>query len=226
MSISLHNWYIIASFTIGILATFNLLGKYLGKYKYSPLRNLESVRKSPERYKFYFLTLGIFMPLTEILLELYHVREKSELVSSFIFSAICISFYLLASKSDVVKNKLHHAFAIFFSCYGLAVLFQIHQYPDSLINATELSLVMAFSYYAFSRFRDFIAFNISVLFSLFILHFLHRIDVTQLILLINLVLISMVMNYIKDIIDRNVANNLYISNTLINSGSILAILVD
>ena len=169
MSFSLQEWPIIALFTVGILLTFYLLSKYLTKYKYSPLRDLEDVKKSPERYLFYFLTLAIFMPLTEVLLEIYKVREKSEMISSLIFSILCFGIYFFALRISSLKNKLHILFAIFYSVYGFAILFQIYQHPDSLINATELSLVMAFSYYGFYRFRYFFIFNLAVLVSLFFL---------------------------------------------------------
>ncbi len=110
--------------------------------------------------------------------------------------------------------------------FSISVLNQIKENPTSLINATEFSLIIVFSYYAFSRFRDFIIYNLLALAALLTLHLNNIISLNLLVLFNNVILISLALNYIKHIIDKNIANNLIVSNSIINTSSMLTILVD
>jgi hypothetical protein len=67
----LDNWLAVTIFTLLILGTFLFFSRYLNKFQFRPIDNIQSVNKNPDRYLFYFLVLAVYVPTTEILIEFY-----------------------------------------------------------------------------------------------------------------------------------------------------------
>ncbi|RYZ88289.1 MAG: hypothetical protein EOP06_11220 [Proteobacteria bacterium] len=104
-----------------------------------------------EQFRLYLLFFGIIFFVTEIFLEIFSVRIKSELVENAVMSVAMLLLYYTTGKSDFVGRHVRLIFLICFMGYFSFVTYKLVFFPFEIITMTEFILVYFFSYSFFLR---------------------------------------------------------------------------
>ena len=99
-----------------------------------------------KEYQLYFLFLGILLPIFEIIFEIYSVRPKSALFSSFIIGCILISLYFLTKKSKFFNRFNHATFMVFFLLYFVFIARNMVKHEFDIIPTLGFVVGFFFSF--------------------------------------------------------------------------------
>lgn len=213
-------------FTIVIVLSFVFIKKYIDRYKYSFESESDIVYKNTEKYKLFFLILGIYIPLTEIPIYFFNIREKQMLIENIVMGVICLLYYFGSLYNKILLKYISQVFVIFYFAFTVFTIYTLYKYPYSLIAISEFLMVLIFSTFSFYKRGHYLAYVLFILSLFFYLEYDNAITIKQLTVYSYLILIVFLINYGRASIDYNIYLNLYISYYAINKGNLFSIGID
>ena len=209
-----------------IILAFLLIYQFL-KIK-SALNNkyVESFSKLDSKNKetqFYFLFLGITVPLLEIIFVLFEVRSKNLLVQNFSLGAFLLAFYFISQKSPWVFRNIQQIFkGIYFLAICMIAQNLIITSPD-IIPLIAFVILFFFSYDILKPLKLY-WFLVALVFVFIYILFAYEIIPTKSVsLLFNYCLIIQIVNYVRHKSLLSVKNKFKFSDEIVNKGNALII---
>ncbi|WP_238807073.1 PAS domain S-box protein [Emticicia aquatica] len=196
------------------------------KYSHLHVNNIEDLSKHHFRYILYFWAVGIFVPASELCIEIFKVREKSDLIANLVIGAICLGIGFGSRYSDFLKRNLHHFFLGFFITYNLLIIYKIAYAPMDFLNLAEFSIINMTSYYVFYNAKNFYIYFSSINAILLTFVFSKLISAKDYIIYFNSSFISFTINYVIHFIDLSTKENLFFAYNFVNKGNLLVIGID
>lgn len=215
-------WFV-AAITVFSLLLFFMIFKKNSRYNSSFVNNYLQLESNNEQSKLYLLFFGTIFFVTEIFMEIFQVRLKSELVENTIFSFILLTLYFLSGNSKVVNNNLQRIFAGFYLIYVCFALYKIAFQQFEVISLTELMLAFFFSFYIFKDIRHYWIFLGSMFIVLCIFLIGDIVPDKIVAILFNSFLIISVFHYTKHIGMLNTHDKYLFANEIVNKGNSLTI---
>lgn len=222
--IELENyWWFSLCVILFLTLAFKLGINIIRKKNKAILSNYNEKNLKNEQYRSYLLYFGVVFPLTELLLTIFSIRLKSDLIYHLILSAILLSIYFLSFKYLPIQRYFR---SIFISTYVLLLLFSIYKvcfYEFELINVATLLL---FYFFASEVFKDLKKFNLFINLNLFVFLVFYNFNLIQkdlFIVIICSIAIIVVINYINQISILNDQNKFLFTNEIVNKGNSLII---
>jgi PAS domain S-box-containing protein len=214
-------WTLAIALFLVLIITLVSLSRYNNTYL--PINDLQDLTKHPDKYRLYFLILGISLPISEILMEIFKIRQESVLSPHIIIGVFCLSMAILSKYSHFIQTNLHH---IFLFCLIVLTLFALYNFiinPTDSINLIEFTVGVLFSYYAFYNIKHFYAYIVLTFLFLLALLLTDTVDAKLFVLYANSCFIAFVFNYGKHIIDFNIRKNLLFAYNFVNKGTSLVV---
>lgn len=121
-SLGIHK-FIVNNNMFEIAVPFLILLSFLLIYKFLKIKsglnnkyaeNYSKLDSKNKETQFYFLFLGIVLPLLETIFVFFEVRSKSLLVQNFVLGALLLSIYLISKKSSWVFQNIQTIFKTLF----------------------------------------------------------------------------------------------------------------
>ncbi|MBP6551413.1 MAG: PAS domain S-box protein, partial [Flavobacterium sp.] len=209
-----------------ILLSFLLIYKFLKiksglNNKYA--ENYSKLDSKNKETQFYFLFLGIVLPLLETIFVFFEVRSKSLLVQNFVLGALLLSIYLISKKSSWVFQNIKTIFKTLFLIGFLIISKNIIYTSPDMIPQIAFLIWFFFSYdilkprklYWFSVVTTFVFINVLFAFEI--------IPVKSVSLLFNYCLIILIINYVRHKSLLNVKDKFRFSDEIVNKGNALII---
>lgn len=223
-------FYLSSSILISLLLATGILFYVIfakkTKYNKEFARNYSEITITIEQYKLYLLFLGIVFSVTEIFLEIFKVRVRSELIENIIFSSILLILYYISDKSRFILENLQKIFLSLFLFYLCFTLYKIIFFPFEVIALTELMLVLFFSYNTFKNIRQCLIF-IGSMFVVISWIFIEGILPPGIVgILYNALMIISVFHYTKHIGILNTQDKYLFANEIVNKGNSLTIVTN
>ena len=230
-SLGIHK-FIVNNNMFEIAVPFLILLSFLLIYKFLKIKsglnnkyaeNYSKLDSKNKETQFYFLFLGIVLPLLETIFVFFDVRSKSLLVQNFVLGALLLSIYLISKKSSWVFQNIKTIFKTLF-LIGLLIISKniIYTSPD-MIPQIAFLIWFFFSYdilkprklYWFSVVTTFVFINVLFAFEI--------IPVKSVSLLFNYCLIILIINYVRHKSLLNVKDKFRFSDEIVNKGNALII---
>lgn len=209
-------------FIILFILAYLYITKKLENYINKKTSISESVSEI-EKYRLYLLCFSCMFFASEVFVEIFKIRIKSEFVENFLFSLFLFIVYLRINKSKFLQNNIQKLFNVAFVLY---LSFSFHKLIFSqyeLITVTEIILILFFSYNCFKSVKQYFSF-VLITFTLLIFLLINEIVPAQIItVLINAFLIIIVFHYIKYSGFVRAKNKVLFTNEIINKGNLLVI---
>ena len=206
--------------TIAIILVNTILKKSFAKNRTIYLNNLEDLSTHYYRYLLYFWGVGILIPFSELYVELFSVRAKSELIINLLTGAVCLAIAYLSGYYILIRSNLHRLFLLFFSIYNLIILYKIATYKEiDYLTLTEFTLMNMISYYVFYKLKYFylyIGICSAVLFTLVLSNTLSS---KEFIIYFNSSFIAFTINFVIHHVDLNIKENLFFAYNYFNKGN-------
>ena len=220
-----HNLYeIVAPFLI-VLA-FILVYKFL-KIK-TALNNkyLETQPKLDSRNKetqFYFLFLGIMLPLLEIIFAFFEARSKNLLIQNFSLGIFLLVIYLVSKKSIVVFQNLQSIFKVIFTIAFCIISRNIIYTSPDTIPIIAFLICFFFSYDIIKPIKLYLFFVVGVFGFIYFLFVFKIVPSKSVSLLFNYSLLIQIINYVRHKSLLNVKDKFRFTNEIVNKGNTLTI---
>ncbi len=188
---------------------------FIEKNQYNDSKNKE--------YQIYLLFLGIILPIIEINFELFDIRPKSLLITNGLIGFFLLIFYYISTISDYIFRKIKPLFITIFLLYFSLICRNLIFSPTDIIPIIAFIVTFFFSYSILKPLKLYWFFVISVISYLFIASFFELISIKTSILLLNYILITFIINYIRYISSLKIKNKFRFNDQIINKGNSLII---
>lgn len=222
--ISHHLYEIVAPFLIFL--TFLLTYKFikiktvLNDYYVEPQSKIYSRNKETQ---FYFLSLGIIVPLLEIIFAFFEARSKNLLVQNFSLGIFLLLIYLVSKKSIAVFQNLQTIFTVIFTiAFCIISRNLIFTSPDT-IPIIAFLICFFFSYDVLKPLKFYVFFVFAVFSFIYFLFVVKTIPVKSVSLLFNFSLLIQVINYVRHKFLINIKDKFRFTNEIVNKGDTLTI---
>lgn len=215
-------WFILISLVIIII--YILFVFFINKKKKdSFIKNFSSYVAKEEQYNMYLLFLGISVISVEIILEIFKIRNSSQLILKTIIGLFLISIYLLNAKTKLLKNSFSTIFILLYLSYFSYNIYNIIYKPFELFSYVSLIVIFFLSYYVFKNLLQYWTF-VSIVFLFTINLFQQDILPTDLvIILITSFLFTVAIHSANHISTSNTQNRFLFANEIVNRGNIITI---
>lgn len=113
MSEALQYLVFVSIIAIALVVVFSLMKNSYAKYRHIYINNVEELSRHYYRYVQYFWGVGVFVPFSELYIDLFGVRKESELSYNLLVGLFCLGIAFLV------------AILLFFAriCIGFLLLF-------------------------------------------------------------------------------------------------------
>jgi PAS domain S-box-containing protein len=222
MSEALHFLFFFLIVAIALLLIFTLVKNAFLKSRHIYINNMADLSKHYFRYLLYFWAVGIFVPFSELLIELFSVRKESELTYNIFVGLFCLGIAFLSRYSLKIRDNLHRLFSVFFAVYNLLILIKIASNGEmDFLTLAEFTLVNLISYYVFYSLRYFYIYFLVIFSFLGTIAYTEIISNKDFIIYFNSLFIAFVINYVIHYIDLNIKENLFFAYNFVNRGNLL-----
>jgi PAS domain S-box-containing protein len=220
------DWLFLAMCLVILILVLIAIVKYITRFNYEALGHVDHIPKHPDKYRFYLLGLAIYVPLTEFILEIYKVREQSELTSNIVFGIVALGLFFLTNTVKWIRTNIYSIFLFFFNIYSIYVISILVENPSQVITMSEFTLLIVFSYLVFHKIFEFALYNFCILFLLFTFHLTGFFTIQELVQFTNVIVFAIALNFANNFINQRLYKNILISHTIVNSGSMFAFSID
>lgn len=224
MSEALQYLIFVSIVIIAVVVVFLLMKNSYAKYRHIYINNVEELSRHYYRYVQYFWGVGVFVPFSEFVVELFGIRKESELIFNLAVGLFCLGVAFFSRYFDFLRKNLHRLFAAFFAIYNLSILFKIANLEQmDYLTLAEFTLVNMISYYVFYTFKYFYTYFITIVFCLLLLFgggFISKVDF---VIYFNSSFIAFVINYVIHFIDLSIKENLFFAYKFVNRGNLVII---
>lgn len=219
-----RDWLFVIVFVLFLLTISYLVFRRNAAYNKSFIKDFSETEFSKIEYQKYFLALSIIIPLIEILLSTFNLRNQPMVKSNFIFGLIFLCIYFLSKKSNLLFNYLQQIFIFFYLIYlSIVIKNMVFYEPMELITFAVLLILLFFSYNVFKKIIHYWIFVSSI----FII-FLFLIISGELVFKVGVIciisfLLIVILNYVRHNSILNTRDKFLFANEIVNKGNSLVI---
>lgn len=217
---------------LGIISPFLIILTFLLIYKFlkikSTLNNkyVESYSKLDSKNKetqFYFLFLGIIVPLLEIIFVLLDVRSKNLLIQNVSLGFILLAIYFISKKSSLIFQNLQQIFKVLFLIAFIIISKNLVYTSPDMIPIIAFVICFFFSYDILKPIKLYWITVVTVFVFIYVLFAFELIPVKSISLLFNYSLIIQIVNYVRHKSLLSVKDKFRFSDEIVNKGTALII---
>lgn len=179
-----------------------------------------------ERYRLYFLTLAVYLPVTEFAFELFKIRPESELESNVLAGMLSLILFIGSKQDGFLRKNIYPLFVITFSlCVGWT-FYRLLEFHTSIVYVSEFTLQLMFAYYAFTRVRDYLITAAIISLSVLVLTGFGYFTMYTFVFLQVIIVITAGLNFSRHLIDSNTREKMMMAFSATEAGSLFMIGVD
>lgn len=205
-----------------LLVTYYFL-HHFSKTKFTVKTNYSELEPKERQYRLYLLSMGIIIPVMEIIYEINKVREQSLLFINVTVGIFLILIYALTLKNKWFDRNINLIFIVLFISYFHFILFNIAYKPFELVSFVSLIITYFLSYFIFRKFAHYLFFLGYVLVVCFALYSFGLLSKGLSIILFNSVLISSAIHLARHFALLETKNKLQFANEIVNKGNSITI---
>ena len=117
MSEALQYLVFVSIIAIALVVVFSLMKNSYAKYRHIYINNVEELSRHYYRYVQYFWGVGVFVPFSELYIDLFGVRKESELSYNLLVGLFCLGIAFFSRYFAILRKNLHRLFAAFFAIF-------------------------------------------------------------------------------------------------------------
>lgn len=193
------------------------------KTKFTIQTNYSELEPKELQYRLYLLSMGIIIPVMEIIYEINHVRAESLLFINVTIGIFLVLIYILTLKNKWFDRNINLIFISIFIGYFHFILYNIAFKPFELVSYVSLIIAYLLSYFILKRFTHYLFFLSYVLVVCFALYSFGLLSKSLSIILFNSVLISSAIHLARHFALLETKNKFLFANEIVNKGNSITI---
>lgn len=217
------NWWfvlIVATVTSFIFVT---ILKKISYYNKDFINNFSENKTNIEQYRIYLIFFGLIFPITELLLEIYKIRLKSEFVENTSIGLFLLLLYFISDKITFVQRYFQKIFVSAYVFLLSYTIFKLCYFPFELVTFAELIIMFFFAPNVFYSLRKYWVFVVVFMTMFFALYLLGFIKTDLLIIFLYAFMFIVLIHYIRHIAILNSQERLLFADDIVNKGNSLII---
>ena len=217
-----RKWFVvllllIICFYIGILKSKKNLKRI------SFINNYYEFAPKEEQYNMYLLFFGIAVPIVEIILEIFHIRAKSQLLLKILFGVLLLTIYFLNTKTKLLKKSFKSIFVVIYLSFFVFNLYNIIFCDFELFSYVGLIVNMFLSYYVFRNMIQYILFTTIIFFLTVSLNQQNILSNNLIVILICCYIFIIAMHSSIHFASVNTKNKFLFANEIVNKANMITI---
>jgi PAS domain S-box-containing protein len=218
-----YKWLFIFG-SLGLLAIFLLVVfKKTSNYNKDFISKFGKNQNNTEQFQLYCLFLGITIPILEVIIEHFKIRNHSAIYLNFGLGLVLILLYIGSTKIKFFKDNFQTIFSAIFLLYSGQIMYKFFFNEFEIIILLEFLILFFYSYNVFGLMRLYRIF-LAIVFLFFVYLFLYDIiPVMYTIILFSSCLLTAIMNHARHIAFLNTNDQFLFANNIVNKGETLII---
>lgn len=217
------NWWFVLIVATVISVIFITILKKIAYYNKDFIANFSENKTNIEQYRIYLIFFGMIFPITELLLEIFKIRMKSELIENTSIGLFLLFLYFISDKIIFVQRYFQKIFVSAYVFLLSYTIFKLCYFPFELVTFAELIIMLFFAPNVFYSLRKYWVFVIVFLTTFFVLYLLGLISVDLLIIFLYSFMFIVLIHYIRHIAILNSQERLLFADDIVNKGNSLII---
>lgn len=213
-------WFIFIVF--GLLSlVFLLVFRKISHSKREFVSKKRDTKINDEQFRNYLLFFGCMLPVTELFLEIFKIRQHSEFWLNISMGLMLLVFYYLSNHNQFIKKHFRKFFIFNYLALVAVAIFKIAFLPFEIITFAELLIIFFFAPAIFNSIYGywiFIGISSTVFFGLYKNNV---IDLDILIILLYFFLFVIVIHYIQHTVLLNSQDKFLFADEIVNKGNSL-----
>ncbi|AWA30731.1 histidine kinase [Flavobacterium magnum] len=214
-------WFIMGVFVIMSLAFLWTLKK-ISRSKREFVSSFKNHIHSDE-YRLYLLFFGTMFPVTELFLEIFHVRKHSEFWFNSFMGLVLVFIYYYSDKNEFLKKHLKTIFIANYIMLTFYVICKLTFRPFELVTFAELLIIFFFAPGIFQTLKSYWTFIGGFAAILFALYIRHAVAANILLTLLYSFFFIIVIHYIRQMILLNSQQRFAFADQIVNKGNSLIV---
>lgn len=173
--------------------------------------------------QFYFLFLGIILPLLEIIFVFFQMRSKNLLIQNVSLGLFLLSVYLVSKKSTLVYKNIKVIFKVLFILSFCIIAKNLIFTSPDLVPIIAFLICFFFSYDILKPIKLYLFFVVAVFIFLYILFIFELVPSKTVSFLFNYSLLIQIINFVRHKSLLNVKEKFRFTNEIVNKGNTLTI---
>ncbi len=224
MSVSVQYLLFVFVVTTALVVVFYLMKQAFLKYRNIHINSEDDISKYHYRHVLYFWAVGIFVPASELYVEIFKIRKESELLFCLLIGLASLGIVLSSKYCRLIHRNLGNLFIAFFVIYNLQLFCKIGTTGQmEFLTLAEFTMFNMLSYYVLNRARDLSIYFFVIIGALVGLLTTGRITTQDFIIYFNSSFIAFIVNYIIYYTDLSVKENLLFAYNFVNKGNLFVI---
>ncbi|MFY0483684.1 PAS domain S-box protein [Flavobacterium sp. PLA-1-15] len=215
-------WFVLLIVSVTSIIFVTILRK-VSYYNKDLVINFTENKTNTEQYRTYLIFFGLVFPISEILLEIFKIRLKSELIETVSIGVFFLILYFISDKVTFVQRYFQKIFVCAYASLLTYTIFKLCYFPFELVTFAELIVMFFFApniFYSLRKYWVFVVVFLSVFFVLLITNLI-RPDLLVVFLYAFMFIISI--HYIRHIAILNSQERLLFADAIVNKGNSLII---
>lgn len=217
-----RKWFVvllllIICFYIGILKSKKNLKRI------SFINNYYEFAPKEEQYNMYLLFFGIAVPIVEIILEIFHIRAKSQLLLKILFGVLILTIYFLNTKTELLKKSFKSIFIVIYLSFFVFNLYNIIYCDFELFSYVGLLVNMFISYYVFRNMIQYLLFITIIFFLTISLNHQNVLSNNLIVILICCYIFITSIHFAIYFATLNTKNKFLFANEIVNKANMITI---
>lgn len=215
-------WFILFIVSITSIVFVTIIRK-VSYYNKDLVINFTENKTNTEQYRTYLLFFGLVFPISEILLEIFKIRLKSELVETTSIGLFFLLLYFISNKVVFIQRYFQKIFVCAYASLLTYTIFKLCYFPFELVTFAELIILFFFApniFYSLRKYWVFIIVFMSLFLILFITNLIRR---DLLVIFLYAFMFIIAIHYIRHIAILNSQERLLFADAIVNKGNSLII---
>ena len=217
------NWWFVLAIVSVTSIIFVAILKKISYYNKDLVINFTENQTNTEQYRTYLLFFGLVFPVSEILLEIFKIRLKSELIETISIGLFFLFLYFISNKVTFVQRYFQNIFVCAYASLLTYTIFKLCYFPFELVTFAELIVMFFFAPNIFYSLRKYWVFVIAFMSLLFVLFITNLIRPDLLVVLLYALMFIISIHYIRHIAILNSQERLLFADAIVNKGNSLII---
>lgn len=217
------NWWFVLFIVSVTSIVFVTILKKVSYYNKDLIINFTENKTNTDQYRTYLIFFGLVFPISEILLEIFKIRLKSELIETISIGVFFLFLYFISYRVLFVQRYFQKIFICAYASLLTYTVFKLCYFPFELVTFAELIVMFFFApniFYSLRKYWVFVIVFLSLFFVLFLTGLI-RPDLLVVFLYAFMFIISI--HYIRHIAILNSQERLLFADAIVNKGNSLII---
>ena len=216
-----YNWWFIFVLFGLLCVAFLLIFKKISYSKREFVSTYKENRFETNQFRMYLLFFGTMFPITELLLEIFKIRNHSEFWVNSLIGISLLLIYYCSDKIPFFRKYFRPIFYINYIVLACYTMFKLAFFPFELITFAELLIIFFFAPSIFSSMRNYWIFIGIFVTAIFGLYKNGIIELNILITLLYSFFFVIVIHYIRHTVFLNSQDKFLFADEIVNKGNSL-----